>query len=45
MDNEINTAMAEKNNIAIELTTMIGNATNTQQVVINRAKAQASADV
>ena len=29
MDNEINTAMAEKNNIAIELQTMVGNATNT----------------
>ena len=45
MDNEINTAMADKNNIGIELTTMIGNATNTQQVVINQAKAKASADV
>jgi hypothetical protein len=29
MDNEINTAVAEKNNINIELKTMIGNATNT----------------
>ena len=28
-DNEINTAMADKNNIGIELTTKIGNATNT----------------
>lgn len=29
MDTEINTAIAEKNNIGIELQTMIGNATNT----------------
>ena len=41
MDNEINTAVAEKNNIGIELQTMVGNATNTQSVVINKAKAQA----
>lgn len=45
MENEINTAMADKNNIGIELTTIIGNATNTQQVVINQAKAKASADI
>ena len=37
--------MAEKNNIGIELKTSIGNATNTMDVVINKAKAQAEADI
>ena len=44
-DNEINTALAEKNNIGIELKTAVGNATNTMDVVINKAKAQADADI
>ena len=44
-DNEINTALAEKNNIGIELRTAVGNATNTMDVVINKAKAQADADI
>lgn len=44
-ENEINTALAEKNNIGIELKTEIGNATNTMDVIINRAKAQAEADI
>ena len=45
MDNEINTALAERNNIGIELKTMEGNATNTQKVVINKAKAEAEASI
>ncbi len=44
-DNEINTALAEKNNIGIELKTAVGNATNTMDVVINKAKATADADI
>jgi hypothetical protein len=44
-DNEINTALAEKNNIGIELRTAVGNATNTMDVVINKAKATADADI
>ena len=44
-ENEINTAMAEKNNIGIELKTEISNATNTMDVIINKAKAQAEADI
>jgi len=44
-ENEINTALAEKNNIGIELKTEIGNATNTMDVIINKAKAQAEADI
>lgn len=44
-DNEINTALAEKNNIGIELKTAVGNATNTMDVVVNKAKAQADADI
>ena len=44
-DNEINTALAEKNNIGIELRTAVGNATNTMDVVINKAKATAEADI
>lgn len=44
-DNEINTALAEKNNIGIELRTAVGNATNTMDVIINKAKATADADI
>lgn len=44
-DNEINTALAEKNNIGIELQTARGNATNTYDVIINKAKAGAEADI
>ena len=44
-ENEINTALAEKNNIGIELKTEIGNATNTMDVIINKAKAQAESDI
>jgi hypothetical protein len=44
-DNEINTALAEKNNIGIELKTAVGNATNTMDVVINKAKAQADSEL
>lgn len=44
-ENEINTAIAEKNNIGIELKTEISNATNLMDVVINKAKAQAEADI
>lgn len=38
-DNEINTALAEKNNIGIELQTARYNANNTMDVIINKAKA------
>lgn len=44
-ENEINTALAEKNNIGIELQTEVQNATNTMDVIINKAKAQAEADI
>ena len=44
-DNEINTSIAEKNNIGIELQTARGNATNTMDVIINKAKAQAESDI
>ena len=44
-DNEINTALAEKNNIVIELQTSRGNATNTMDVIINKAMAASEADI
>ena len=44
-DNDINTALAEQNNIAIALNTTIANATNTMDVVINQARAKAQSDI